>query len=131
MRKIMTLLIFVMFLLVVFAYNPPPYYSANITLGGAYTPPPYYSANITLGAVAPSDPCDYTSGNYEVSTHCNLVNENYQICPNIINITEGGWINASGTTILNASKIIWTPKNNTENFRLRWVTPAKVIWGGC
>ena len=54
MKKIILIaLIGILFLSMVYAYTPVPYYSANLTLTMEYTPVPYYSANLTLGEEEP------------------------------------------------------------------------------
>jgi len=80
MKKIILIaLIGVLFLSMVYAYTPVPYYSANLTLTMEYTPVPYYSANLTLGeavtdSCSPSSPltADHT---FECSDRCNITSE--------------------------------------------------------
>ena len=54
MKKIILIaLIGILFLSMVYAYTPVPYYSANLTLTMEYTPVVYSSANLTLGEEEP------------------------------------------------------------------------------
>lgn len=75
------------------------------------------------------DSCSYSgSGNWNIVDHCNLVNTNYNVA-GIVNISATGWLNISGSSILNATSIRWVPKDAEEAFRLRWLLPSKVRWG--
>ena len=75
MKKIILIgLIGILFLSMVYAYTPVPYYSANLTLTTGYTPVVYYSANLTLGeaitdSCSPSSPltADYV---YDCNDNC-------------------------------------------------------------
>jgi len=78
-----------------------------------------------------SDSCTYTSGDWVVTDQCDITSGTINVCPNIINISSTGQLNVSGSTIINASRIIWYPSDAEESFRLRWISPSRVIYGGC
>lgn len=77
---------------------------------------------------APVDSCTCTAGaNWNIVDHCNMINTTCNVA--IVNITATGWLNISGTSVLNATKIIWVPRDAEEAFRMRWLTPVKIRWG--
>lgn len=85
-----------------------------------------------ISGEAEEDSCTYSgSGDWVITDACQLVNTTYNVCPNFINISTTGSLNVSGSSILNASRIIWYPKSGTFDYRLRWYNPSKVRWGVC
>jgi len=87
-----------------------------------------FNITIVSGAVANCD-CP-VSGDWVITEYCNLTTS-CNVCPNIINITETGYLNISGTTIINTSEIYWAPADAEEEFRVEWRSPAQLIWGSC
>ena len=63
--------------------------------------------------------------NWDLTLHCNIISRIYNRAT-ILNISRTGWLNISGNSIINFTKIIWYPKNDTEIFRIRYYNGSKV-----
>lgn len=130
MKKILLIGIIVLIAYSVIAYTPPGNQDVTLVLDIDYVAPDNQNINLILSDVVPPSVCDCpdVDTNWIITEHCQITTD-CNIGTGILNITTGGWINVSNSAIINASKIIWLPKDATEIFRLRWSDGAKIRWG--
>ena len=64
--------------------------------------------------------------NYPMNEFYNITNQMINVYPNNLIINDTGFLNLSGISIINASKVIIKPKGINELFRIRLYSPSKI-----